>query len=336
MVSSNVLFVSGERELNVFIVGGTGFLGYYATLEFLRRGHKVSTISIPDVELGDWYPKEVTVTYGDVFKMSNEELIKVFKGYDAMVYAVGPDDRVIPKAPAYQFFHERLVEACTRVVVGARDAGVKRCVVLGSYFALFDRLFPERKLSEHHVYIKCRVEQAESVIKAGEGKMDVMVLELPYIFGTMPERVPLWKDILVSRLKKMNPVMFPRGGTNMIAVEHVGEAVVGAVEHGRHGSRYTVGDVNISWHQMLSIMLKAMGEDKKIVTIPTFLASMYGMSLKNKEAKEGKEAGLDHVRLFEDIQSQYLYFDPAPTAEILGYGRGGIEESIEKTIKACL
>ncbi len=322
--------------MKVFIVGGTGFLGYYATLDFLRKRHQVSTVSIPDVELGDWYPKDVSVTYGDVFKMSHDELVKLFNGYDAMVYAVGPDDRVIPKAPAYQFFHERLVDACTRVVVGARDAGVKRCVVLGSYFALFDRLFPDRKLAEHHPYIKCRVEQAESVINAGAGKMDVMVLELPYIFGTMPGRTPLWKDILVNRLKKMNPVAFPKGGTNMIAVEHVGEAVVGAIEHGRHGSRYTVGDENLSWTEMLAIMLKAMGEDKKIITIPTFLATLYGMALKNKEAREGKEGGLDHARLMEDLQSQYLYFDPAPVAEILGFQRGGVRESIQKTIAACM
>lgn len=39
--------------MKVFIVGGTGFLGYYATLEFLKRGHEVDTIALPDIPLGD-------------------------------------------------------------------------------------------------------------------------------------------------------------------------------------------------------------------------------------------------------------------------------------------
>ncbi len=44
--------------------------------------------------------------------------------------------------------------------------------------------------------------------------MAVCTLELPYIFGVMPEttRVPLWKDVLFERLRKMNPVMFTKGG----------------------------------------------------------------------------------------------------------------------------
>jgi hypothetical protein len=43
------------------------------------------------------------VKYGDIFKMTDEELVDVFKGYDAMVYAVGPDDRVTPKALLISF-----------------------------------------------------------------------------------------------------------------------------------------------------------------------------------------------------------------------------------------
>jgi len=68
--------------MKVFIIGGTGFLGYYATLEFLRRGHEVTTMSIPDVQLGSWFPeKQVKVIYGDVFAMNEAELIKMFQNF---------------------------------------------------------------------------------------------------------------------------------------------------------------------------------------------------------------------------------------------------------------
>ncbi len=39
--------------MKVFIVGGTGFIGYYAVLEALRRKYEVTTISLPDIELGE-------------------------------------------------------------------------------------------------------------------------------------------------------------------------------------------------------------------------------------------------------------------------------------------
>ena len=56
-----------------------------------------------------------------------------------MVYAVGPDDRVVPKAPAYQFFYDRLVTACGRAFSAAKKAGIKKAVLLSSY--LFCQVF---------------------------------------------------------------------------------------------------------------------------------------------------------------------------------------------------
>lgn len=321
--------------MKVFIVGGTGFLGYHSALEFLKRGHSVTTMSIPDIQLGDWFPKEIKVVYGDVFKMNEDELIDTFKGYDVMVYSVGPDDRYVPPVPAYKFFHERLVVACTKVVVSARKAGVKKCVVLNSYFEYFDRIWPHKRLAERHPYIRARKEQAESVIEAGGDEMAVCVLNLPYIFGTMPERVPIWKDVFLERLKNMSPVIFPKGGTNMLSVEHVAEAVVGASERGKHGRRYIVGDENMDWKEMLGLMFNTMGMKKKILTAPVWLMSMVGRVMRRNELKKGNESGLDLRYLFKDIQSEYLYYDPSETIEELGMTRGGVRESIIETVKDC-
>ncbi len=326
------------KIIRVFIVGGTGFLGYYATLEFLRRGHEVDTISLPDIPLGEWFPKDqVGVSYGNVFEKSHDELVDMFKGYDAMVYAVGPDDRIIPDAPAYDFFHERLVEACGRVVKGARDAGVKRAVICNSYFAYFDRKMPELNLAENHPYIKCRVEQAEQCIKIGGDKMDVMILELPYIFGTMPEREPLWKDIFVKRIEKMKYfIFFFKGGTVMMSIERAAESIVGAIEKGKGGKRYPCGDECVSWKEWLSWITEAMGVKRRVITIPTFFGTLFGMYLKRKEKKKGKEGGLNHKKLFKDIQARELCYDPTPTCVELGVSRGGLKNSVIETIKRCL
>ncbi|TFF95961.1 MAG: epimerase [Promethearchaeota archaeon] len=324
--------------MKVFIVGGTGFLGYHATLEFLKRGHQVDTMSLPDIPLGDWFPKDkVGVSYGNVFEMSDAELVETFKGYDAMVYAVGPDDRITPDAPAYEFFYERLVKACGRVVKGAKNAGVKRCVVCNSYFAYFDRERSELELAEHHPYIKCRIEQAEHCIEVGNSTMDVMILELPYIFGTMPEREPLWKETFVDRIKKMKGfIWFFKGGTVMMAVERVAESIVGAIEKGTHGKRYPCGDECVTWDEWLSWIMEAMDVERKIIHIPTFIGTLYGALLRRKDKKEGKEAGLNHKKLFKDIQTRKLFYDPTPTCEELGVSRGGLKESVIKTIKRCL
>jgi len=323
--------------MKVFIAGGTGFIGYHTALEFLKNGHEVTSLSLEDINLGGWYPKEVDVHYGDLFEMSDEEMEKLVAGHDALVYAVGPDDRFVPEAPAYPFFYERLVTHPVRLVKAAKKAGIKKIAVCNSYFAYYHRQHPEKKLCEKHPYIRCRVEQADAMIEAGGDGTDVMMLELPYIFGAMPERVPLWKDVLLDMLIKMKTVLYPKGGSVMLSVENVAGAAYGAVMHGEHGGKYPIGDVNVDWNTMLEMMLCAMGTPKKIKTIPCFLVALYGVKHKRDYAKEGKEMGLDPVKLMKDIQCQYLYYDvDAMSRKALKYSGGGVEESIKKTIKRCM
>ncbi len=321
--------------MRIMTVGGTGLLGYHAILAALERGHSIGALAIEDVELGSWYPTQVSPSFGDVFTLTQQELTACFAGYDALIYAVGPDDRVVPPAPAYAFFHTRLVENCEKTVIAARNAGVKRCVILNSYFAYFDRLWPEKKLALRHPYIRCRIEQAQRAIAAGEGGMDVMILELPYIFGSMPGRTPIWKNVFLDRFSKGRVIYFPKGGTAMISAGHVGEAVIGALENGKHGVRYPVGDENHTFKEMFEMFLEAQGEHKKVISIPRFIAELAGMFMIWQHRIHGLESGLNIRYLMRDIMSDYCYIDVEETAKILGYGRGGLNEAITDTIRAC-
>ena len=256
------------------IVGGTGFLGYYTGKLALEKGYKVSSISILDddlenKDLDSWFPKEIDNQLIDVFSASEEELKEALKGYDYMIYAVGPDDRYTPKAPSYDFFHFRLVECAAKVFRAARDAGVKKSVVYNSYFAYFDRIYPEMKLTEYHPYIRCRVEQAKK-LNEEKGNMEVVVLELPYIFGSMEAREPIWRKVFLDRyVNGHKTVFFSKGGTTMISVQHIAEAGIGAIEYGKDGERYPIGDENRSFKWMLSFMSECKGVKKKVLLPPT-------------------------------------------------------------------
>lgn len=324
--------------MKIMIIGGTGFLGYYTAQAALKKGYQVGSLAIDDIPLAGWYPEEVEIKVGDVFQMSEDEIAEALKGYDAMVYSVGPDDRVTPPAPAYDFFHERLVEHCAKAFRAARKAGVKRSVVYNSYFACFDRLYPEKKLAERHPYIRCRVEQAKRLIEESEGQMDVMVLELPYIFGSMPERTPIWKDVFIERFFRYPAVFFPKGGTTMIHVQAIGEAGVGALEKGVHGQRYPIGDENHNYRVMLEWMEEGLGVKKPICQVSAGLCAMGANMIAKKDAKEGKEAGLDMKHLMLDIMADELYIPDETIDEIsalFGYSRGNVREGVLEAMKAC-
>jgi nucleoside-diphosphate-sugar epimerase len=127
--------------MNVLLIGGTGFLGYYAVKELTKRGHQISILALPPLPAEGLFPVETKILLADLNTLSDEEVLKSLRGQDAVVYAAGADDRITPKAPAYPFFFKHNVEATRRLITLARQAGVKKAVVLGSYFVYFVRIW---------------------------------------------------------------------------------------------------------------------------------------------------------------------------------------------------
>jgi nucleoside-diphosphate-sugar epimerase len=315
----------------VIVVGGTGFLGYHAIQELLKKGWVVTALGLPPAPPAHIYPATVNIVLINLDETSDLTLLALLDSYDALVFAAGADDRVAPKKPAYPFFRHANVEACERVLRLAGQAGVKRAVVLGSYFAYFSRLWPELRLAERNPYIRSRLEQ--EVVVASIPGLDGMVLELPYIFGEMP--VPDWKPLwcpLVKYIRSTPLVFYPSGGSACITARTVGQAVVGALEHGHAGQCYPIGDENLLWADLLARLAAADGRHVRVASLPTWLVKigLYGIWL--VQQLRGREAGLD-PRYFSSLQTAETFLDPQPSRQSLGYQTGGLDQAFLETVK---
>ncbi len=319
------------KQKGVLIIGGTGFLGYHAAREFLKKGWHVTVLGLPPAPPAHLFPQTVQIVLQDVEKTSAEELIDIVRGYDALVFAAGMDDRVTPKRPAYPKFHHANVEVCQRVLQLAQKAGVKRAVVLGSYYAYFNRLWPELKMTERHPYIRSRVEQEKAAL--GVSGLTVSILELPYIFGDSLGRKPLWYP-LVKYIRATPLLLYMKGGSACITATTVGQAIVGAIESSRAGQCYPIGDENLTWVELLKRLADADGLTRKVITLPTWIVrvALYGLWLLHRI--NGREAGLD-PRHFAALQTSNTFIDPLPSKKALGYETGGLDEAFKQTIAAC-
>ncbi len=334
--------------MKIIVIGGTGLLGHEAVNVALERGHEVTAMDINDAKAEEWFTKKATHIYGDVFKMSEEEICEKLKDYDALVYAVGPDDRIIPNEPFYEWNKPLLVDHCAKVFRAARKAGITKASLCSSYFLYFDRKFPEKKLSEVHPYIKVRKEQSETILREakqdnGYPELNVYVMELPYIFGTCPNRVPLWKDTFLNTVDvnapETTPFYFPNGGTVMTTSRNVGEALIGAIEYGKESKIYPIGNENHPFSFMIDNLLKGYaGHERPIVVPPQ--AYLVEMQQKKYEAETaaGKYRGLHPKYLMLDIQYDFFYYPEDEIEQInneLHLTKGNLEETIIETGKEC-
>lgn len=320
--------------MNVFLIGGTGLLGSAAAAEFIERGHHVKTVALPPLPEGAPIPAEMEIHFGNFLEMSDDDIRGYMRGCDAFVFAAGVDERVEFPAPVYEAYCKYNIAPTDRFLKIAKECGVKRCVVLGSYFAWLAKKHPEMELYQKHPYIRSRVDQEEIAFSYADETMAVAVLELPYIFGTQPGRKPVW-TILVEQLammEKMPVTLYPAGGTAMLTVRQVAQAIVGAAEQAAGARAYGISCYNMTWRKFLKIVYRAMGfEDRKIVDVPKWTFRMFGLKMRKEYAARNVEGGIDPVGL-ADIMGMNLFI-PVDECKELGCTEDDIESAIFDSIK---
>lgn len=323
--------------MRVFIVGGTGLLGWHTLNELLARGHSVSTVALPPLPAEKLLPDSVPCALGNIFTMEDEELVGLLRGHDALFYAAGLDDRAVLDAPAYPKFREANVLQCERVLALARRAGVKKALVCGSYFTYCDGLWPKLKLGQRHPYIRSRLEQKRTVLAMNGPDFCTGVLELPYIFGTMPGRKPLW-TFLIEMLSSMGRVVFfplRHGGTAMVTVKQVAQAASGALEGSPAGRAWPIGGINMPWSEFLPMVLSRMGGGKRLAHAPRIAFALGCMVLESRLRKLGKEGGLSLGHL-SGILYREAYIDPEPSMKAMGYGPDDVRSAIGNALDECV
>jgi nucleoside-diphosphate-sugar epimerase len=320
--------------MRVLVIGGTGFLGYHATRELSERGHDVTVLGLPPAPPPGLFSENVSILLRDVGKLDDQELGALLSGFEAVVFAAGADDRTAPQSPAANFFYEANVRSSVRLTAAAVRAGVQRFVLLGSYFTHFDREWPEMKLAEHHPYINSRKQQLELTTIVAGTEMALVVLELPYIFGSMPGAAPLWAP-LVNYVRSGVPLYYTNGGSNMVSVHRVAEAIAGACERIDESRIFQVGDQNLSWTDFLQSLCAIAGrEDDTVRIIEDNRINRMSWVLDALHSVQGKEGGL-HSTHFSEVLVSNAFFNPSESRRALGYKRGGLKQAWRDTVAAC-
>ncbi len=322
--------------MKIFIAGGTGLLGSASAAELVSRGHEVCSIALPPLPTDAIIPSEMQLTLGNFLTMTDDELSAALRDCDGFVFAAGVDERIEFPAPVMEYYIKFNVEPLKRMLRIAKLSGVKRVVILGSYFSYFAKKWTDLQLTDKHPYIKSRIMQEEVAMSFNGNGMDVMILELPYIFGAQQGRKPVW-TFLVEIIKNMKGIsLYPKGGTTMVTVRQVAQAVAGALEKGKGGTCYPVGWYNMSWKEMLTIFHKYMDmPHRKVITIPAFLFRMKAKQIMKELKLKGIESGLDLVS-FTKIQTANTFIDKVIIEKELGVTFDDIETAIGDSVKLCL
>lgn len=317
----------------VLVLGGTGFLGYHTLIELLDHGYDVASISLPPMPKENLFEgMNVENHLFDINHKTDEELLEHLEGVYAVMYAIGADERIVPDAPAFTFFYENNVLPTQRLARLSRKMGVESFVIFGSYFSEFAEGWPEMGLMDQ-AYPATRLLQEQIAFAEGEGEMRVTSLRLPYIFGTMPGRMPLWK-MFTDQIK--GQPMFPSlpGGTAMVTAKQVAQAAYGAMVKGQHRTTYALGGINMKYQEFYQMMVDALGQKDttQVPVLPLDVLLPNYVALDEQAKKAGKEHGI-HMAVGAKMNNRDLYIDPKIAMDQLGYEEDDVVAAIKETLK---
>lgn len=327
-----------EKLNSVLVIGGTGLIGYHTAITLLKHDYKVTILSRNTQPYQAYFPSSTHFANLDIDTADDhsDTLTQAFKGIDVLIYATGADSRTIPKAPADSYYHHHNVEICEKVLKCARAAGVRRIVIMGSYFNYLDRIWPDLKLSETQPYIRSRKEQTTMALGLGSKDFTVSIIEIPYVIGSMPGRKPMWTPLVKYLRAPFLPHFTAHGGTALITVQHLAEATRCILEAPHPKEIYSLGEKNIQWAEFNQLF--CLGKpSRKDLMLPDWLIK-WGMSLTKLYRLAGKEPGLTAEYAEVMLRNSYLdtseYFNLTSADPVTSDSE--IREAFLDTIKAAL
>ncbi|MEV0719165.1 NAD(P)H-binding protein [Asanoa sp. NPDC050611] len=270
--------------MRILVIGGSGLIGAQVADVLRERGHS---------------PTATARTAGpgvdhtlDLGTASAADLAALVDGHDGVVYAARTDEQRPLRKPIYPVFRRDLVEPVVRLFTAAREQGLTRGVVLGSYYTYFERLHPQWRLAEHHTYVRCRVEQAREARAAAGPDLPVAVIELPFVFGRSGDRLPNWAPPLDRWVRSRAPLLAPTGGTAVVSARSVGDMTVDALEQ-RSGADLPAADANLSWRDMIARVAEAAGRPRKVRRLPAAVVHTALRIGGGLQTLSGKESGVN-------------------------------------------
>jgi NADH dehydrogenase len=254
-------------DMNVLVVGGSGFVGTHLSEELGARGHDVTVLSRSPDEEG--LPEGVATVAGDVTDYDSIE--GAFEGQDAVVYLVALSPLFKPDGG--DSMHDRVHSGGTvQCVRAAEEHGVDRFVQLSALGA-------DSEGATHYIRAKGRAEEA-----VRDSDLEWVIFRPSVVFGEGGEFVGFTK-----RLKKLFapavPVYpLPGGGTSIrfqpVWVGDLVPMIADAVEDDAHvGETYEVGGPDVlTLREITDLVYESEGKSISIVPLPMGMAKV-GLSV---------------------------------------------------------
>ncbi|MCL2926525.1 MAG: NAD-dependent epimerase/dehydratase family protein [Trichodesmium sp. St2_bin6] len=317
--------------MKAFVTGASGFIGANLVRLLLQQGYAVRSLVRPTSRLDNLQGLDIEVVVGD---LNDSHLFELIEGCQVLFhvaahYSLWQKDK--------ELLDKNNVLGTRNVLAAARRAKIERTVYTSSVAAIgvgvsstvVDETYqsPLKKLVGDYKKSKFLAEQeAMRAVTLGQ---DVVIVNPTAPVGAWDIKPTPTGDIIVRFLRRQMPV-YVDTGLNIIDVRDVAWGHLLALERGKSGDRYILGNQNLTLKELLDLLEEVTGLPAPRQTIPIWLPLTIAWVDEKILAPLGKQPSvpLDGVRMSQ----QKMYYDASKAVKKLGLPQSSIRVALENAI----
>lgn len=317
-------------KLNVFVTGATGFVGANLVRLLLSEGHQVRALVRPQSDLTNLDGLDVEQVTG---QLTDDDLSQKLQGCQALFHVAAHYS--LWRADRDQLWQSN-VEGTRNLLQAARDAGIERTVYTSSVAAIgvkegniADETYqsPVEKLIGDYKKSKYWAEQkAHEAVQMGQ---DIVIVNPSTPIGPWDIKPTPTGDMILRFLRRQMP-FYLNTGLNLIHVQDVARGHLLALEKGKMGERYILGNQNMTLKEMLDVLAELTGLSAPKGEIPAWIPLMTAWIDEVVLASLGKTPSmpLAGVRMAQ----QTMFYNPAKAIQDLGLPQTPVRLALQEAV----
>jgi len=297
----------------------------------LQAGYEVRALARPNAQLDNLNGLEIEVIKAD---LTDPDLARSMKGCDCLFhvaahYSLWQRDR--------ETLYKSNVLGTRNILAAARTAGIKRSIYTSSVAAI--GIDPSGKPTTEHYqssveklighYKQSKYWAEQEAIKAVQLGQDVVIVNPSTPIGAYDIKPTPTGDIVLRFLQRRMP-SYVETGLNFIHVQDVAQGHLLALQTGKTGERYILGNQNLSLKQILDQLSQITGLSAPARSIPVWLPLSLAWIDEAILTKFGKTPSIpiDGVRM----SKQPMYYNPEKAIRELGLPQTPIRTALEDAV----
>ncbi|MEK6694653.1 MAG: hopanoid-associated sugar epimerase [Nitrospirota bacterium] len=256
--------------MKALVTGSTGFIGAAVARCLLERGVDVRVLVRRDSDLGNLEGLNVEQAYGDLRDAAS--LRQALTGCRQLYHVAA---HYALWAPDPQIFYDINVTGTRNLMEAARDVGVERIVYTSTIGAIGlppggglgteETPVSLEQMSGHYKRSKYLAEQ--EVRKMANAGLPVVIVNPSAPVGARDIKPTPTGQVIVDFMKGRMPA-YIETGMNLIDVDDVAVGHLHAMEKGRIGERYILGNRNLMLREVFALLSRLTGVPAPTIKLP--------------------------------------------------------------------